>query len=133
MNIKYLVVHCSDSPNGRETTAADIHRWHQERGWDGIGYHAVIKLDGNIEAGRPMYWQGAHADPYNHESLGVCLIGKDKFTEEQMRSLEGLFLALHVEYPDAQIVGHCDLNTQKTCPNFDVKAWWAEVLKRNID
>ena len=28
-------------------------------------------------------------------------------------------------YPLAQVVGHNDFpNTEKTCPNFNVKNWW---------
>ena len=133
MDIRYLVVHCSDTPNGRETTAEDIHRWHLENGWDGIGYHYVVTPAGDVANGRPKYWQGAHADPYNHESLGICLIGRDQFTDAQWRSLEGLVLALTTEFPEAEVVGHHDLNSHKTCPNFDVKAWWTDVKKRSLD
>ena len=31
-----------------------IDKWHKERGWSGIGYHYVIKRDGQIELGRPI-------------------------------------------------------------------------------
>lgn len=133
MTITRIVIHCSDTPNGRETSAADIHRWHLERGWDGIGYHHVITLDGDVQAGRPYYWQGAHADPFNKDSLGICLIGRDQYTDAQWRSLEGLVIALTEQCPDAEVLGHCDLNDHKTCPNFDVKKWWAEVQARGID
>lgn len=133
MKITRIVVHCSDTPNGRETSAEDIHRWHSEQGWDGIGYHHVVKLDGEIEAGRPRFWQGAHADPFNKNSIGVCLVGRDEFNADQMRALEGLVLSYKAEYPDAQVLGHCDLNPAKTCPNFDVKAWWAGVKNRSLD
>ena len=37
--INKIVIHCSASPNGREDTAEDIHRWHKERGFDGVRYH----------------------------------------------------------------------------------------------
>ena len=131
--VDYLVVHCSDTPNGRETQAQDIHRWHLEKGWDGIGYHAVITLKGEVQWGRPRYWQGAHASPFNSASLGICLIGRDVFTQAQMRALEALLLALKLDHPKANVVGHRDLNHAKTCPNFDVKSWWSEVERRGID
>lgn len=133
MKLSRIVIHCSDTPNGRETSAEDIHRWHLERGWDGIGYHQVIKLDGTVENGRPHYWIGSHASGFNQNSLGICLIGRDEFSDAQWRSLEGLVLALHSEYPDAEVLGHHDLNSHKPCPNFDVKEWWATVKKRAID
>lgn len=139
-DVKYLVVHCSDTPNGRPHTAEDIHRWHQERGWVGIGYNAVIALDGDLQPGRPDYWQGAHVQDFdkngvgdNSDSLGICLIGKDEFTDAQFRSLEGWLLAKKAEYPNAEVVGHRDLDNRKTCPNFDVRAWWADRQKKFID
>lgn len=46
--INEIIVHCSGTPRGMEVKAADIHRWHCERGWNGIGYHYVIGLNGDI-------------------------------------------------------------------------------------
>ncbi len=121
-DIRYLVVHCSDTDD--DLTASDIHTMHQGFGWDGIGYHAVIIKDGTIEQGRPHFWTGAHVYGHNTESLGVCLIGRDDFTDKQMASLEQLLRDWKARYPQAQICGHCDFpETRKTCPNFDVTAW----------
>ena len=66
-NIKYLVIHCSDTDEN--DSALDIHKLHLSFGWDGIGYHKVIKRDGIIGNGRPEYWVGAHVYKYNHVSL----------------------------------------------------------------
>ena len=121
-DIRYLVVHCSDTDDN--LTASDIHTMHQGFGWDGIGYHAVIIKDGTIEQGRPHFWTGAHVYGHNTESLGVCLIGRDDFTDKQMASLKQLLRDWKARYPQAQICGHCDFpETHKTCPNFDVTAW----------
>lgn len=133
MTIQYIVVHCSDTPNGRYHTAEDIHRWHLERGWDGIGYHSVIRTDGIVDQGRPYYWVGSHTAKYNGIAIGVCLIGRDEFSEAQWRSLEGLMLSLTYQFPDAKVVGHRDLNAHKACPNFDVKAWWDQAKRRGLD
>lgn len=126
--MNYLVVHCSDSPQGRGDTAETIHRWHRARGWDGIGYHHVILEDGTVENGRPHYWSGAHVGGHNIGSLGICLIGRDTFTKEQMDSLRELLKTLHGLYPNAVIVGHGDLDNRKTCPNFNVRDLVEEVL-----
>ena len=75
-DVKFLVVHCSDTPNSKNLNAFDIHKMHLGFGWDGIGYHKIILRNGFLEAGRPEYWQGAHAFGYNDKSLGVCLIGR---------------------------------------------------------
>jgi len=123
-DIKFLVVHCSDSPDNNTLTALDIHKMHLEFGWHGIGYHKIINRSGKIENGRPEYWIGAHVKGKNHISLGVCLIGKHKFTVKQFISLERVLRKWKSLYPKAKIVGHRDTgNTKKTCPNFDVKNW----------
>jgi hypothetical protein len=121
-DIRYLVVHCSDTDD--DLTASDIHAMHLGFGWDGIGYHAVIIKDGTIEQGRPHFWSGAHVYGHNEESLGICLIGRNDFTPEQMTALDGLLRDWIARYPQARICGHRDFpNTQKTCPNFDVATW----------
>lgn len=122
--IKYIVVHCADTPNDREVTAEEIHDWHKDRGWDGIGYHKVIRRDGTIENGRPDYWPGAHVKGHNHHSLSVCLIGRDKYTDEQYASLTDVITDWLSDHPGADVVGHYQLDSDKTCPNFSVTEFW---------
>ena len=122
--ISLLVVHCSDTPNNQNLSAIDIHKMHLSFGWNGIGYHKIIKRSGKVENGRPEYWIGAHVKGKNEISLGVCLIGRNKFTQNQYLSLEKILKKWKSLYPEAEIVGHRDTgDTQKTCPNFDVKTW----------
>ena len=123
-NIKLLVVHCSDTDNNKNIDVTDIHKMHLNFGWDGIGYHKVILRSGKIENGRPEYWIGAHVKGKNKFSLGVCLIGRDKFTKKQFISLENILKKWKLLCPNAVIVGHRDTGkTKKTCPNFDVITW----------
>ena len=121
--INKIVVHCSDSPH-RGDTAADVHRWHQERGWSGIGYHFTIDEEGMVEQGRPPYWAGAHVRGHNSNSLGVMLFGIDEFTPVQKEALRSLLDELLNLYPEATLYGHRDLDHGKTCPNFDVRGWY---------
>jgi len=127
-NVKYIVVHCSDSPNnpndGRLDTAADIHRWHLERGWSGIGYHWVITEQGDIQAGRPQYWAGAGVRGHNSESIHVCMVGNGLYHGPQWIALAKKVRELTAAYPWAEVVGHNDLDSSKECPRFDVPAWW---------
>ena len=132
--IKYIVVHCSDTIEGQNFTIDDIRRWHtapkpKGNGWQDIGYHYVIHLDGSIHKGRDESVVGAHVEGYNKNSIGVCYIGgkeagtfraKDTRTPAQKESLIRLLMQLVVKYPDAQIVGHRDLANRK-CPCFDAK------------
>jgi len=128
--IKYLIIHCSDTDNIDINNASHIHKMHIGFGWDGIGYHKIICKDGLIEDGRPEYWVGAHAYGYNHKSLGVCLIGKNEFTDDQFDSLFKLLKLWKSKYPNTRIIGHKDTATSKTCPNFDVLSWCKE---RNLN
>ena len=123
-DIKFLVVHCSDTDNKINLNVADIHKMHLGFGWDGIGYHKIIQRSGKVENGRPEYWIGAHVKGKNKISLGVCLIGRDNFTKNQFLSLCKVLKKWKKKYPNTKIVGHCDIGeTNKTCPNFDVDNW----------
>lgn len=92
--VTHIVVHTAahllhDGTPGN-TSAEDIDRWHRARGWSGIGYHAVVRLDGDVEGGRPAEHVGAHVKGFNRRSLGVCLSGHGDYappTEAQFRAL----------------------------------------------
>ena len=127
-NVEYLIVHCSDTPDDEILDSIDIHRMHLGFGWNGIGYHRLIKRDGEVQSGRPDYWIGAHVFGFNNVSLGVCLIGRNQFTKNQLKSLEKVLRSWKKKYLNAKIIGHCDLpNTEKTCPNFDVSHWCQNI------
>ena len=55
MQLKYLVIHCTATPEGREVSADEIRRWHTApkaeggRGWKQVGYTDMIHLDGKVE------------------------------------------------------------------------------------
>ena len=127
MELSKIVIHCSDTPTGRDDRAEDIHRWHLEKGWWGIGYHYVICVDGAIERGRPEMWEGSHVKGHNKNTIGICLIGCGEFNGLQYDSLEQLVTRIHLENKDASIVGHYQLDKAKTCPNFDVEQWLYSV------
>lgn len=71
------IVHCSDSPSG---DVKEIRRWHKERGWDDVGYHFIVRRDGEIEVGRTLDVPGAHCAGHNADSVGTCLVGREVFT-----------------------------------------------------
>src|SRR5687768_15109413 len=110
--INVLVVHCSATPAGKSFRAADIDRWHRDQGWDSIGYHFVICLDGSIEPGRPVEDVGSHVKGHNANSIGVCLIGgvdatgqpAETFNERQYDALDLVLRGLRGQFPKARIL-----------------------------
>lgn len=135
-NIKYIAVHCTATLEGYDFTAKDINRWHLQRGWKGIGYNYVVRLDGNVENGRDVDLVPAHVKGYNFNSIGIVYVGgigkdkkpKDTRTKEQKESLIKLLKDLKKLYPNAEILGHRDFpNVHKACPSFDAKSEYKNI------
>lgn len=120
-SIEYIVLHCSDSDIEAHDNVETIRSWHLERGWRDIGYHFVITKDGSVDRGRDINLPGAHAKGFNSRSIGICLTGRDWFSPEQFASLRELCDDLLEAYDldRSSIVLHRELNSGKTCPNFD--------------
>jgi N-acetylmuramoyl-L-alanine amidase len=127
--INKIIIHCADTPEGRNVKTEEIKRWHtEERGWSDIGYHWVIELDGSVHKGRDESISGAHCRGHNADSIGICYVGgsdsdgnpKDTRTEDQKRSMDKLINELLDRYSDAVVYGHRDFS-EKACPSFDAK------------
>jgi N-acetyl-anhydromuramyl-L-alanine amidase AmpD len=140
--INLIVIHCAATPPDADIGREEIHQWHLARGWSGIGYHFVIRRNGDIEIGRDMERVGAHAQGHNSDSLGLCMVGgidtygnpEDNFTDAQYEALLSLVLALQIRHPQAKVLGHRDLpGVQKACPSIDAIAWWAQKKEAYID
>ena len=127
--INEIIIHCSATPAGMDIGAKEIDRWHKQRGFKRIGYHYVIRLNGQVEEGRQLKDQGAHCEGHNAHSVGICYVGGldaqrhpcDTRTPQQKESLRHLVAALQVMYPKATIHGHNEF-ANKACPCFDVRA-----------
>jgi N-acetyl-anhydromuramyl-L-alanine amidase AmpD len=118
---------------GRE----EIEAWHLERGFDAVGYHFIIRRDGTIEEGRPLDVMGAHAKGFNAESLGVCLVGNNRFDATQYESLQALYRMFRARFGFDHSVwdGHYELDNKKTCPNLPmtlVRAYLLETYRADI-
>lgn len=143
--ISYIVVHESDTPNGRPHTAKDIDQWHRERGFSrsesarkafnptlkAIGYQYVICVDGTLQTGRAESEVPAAVQGYNSVSINICMIGKGKYTPAQWRTLKALVGDLCKRYPGAAVKGHYQFDTAhgKTCPDFQVDKWFAAGME----
>ena len=133
--INEIIVHCTATPEGKDFKAADIDKWHKQKGWDGIGYHHVVDLDGTVEPGRPESKVGAHCYGHNQNSIGVVYIGgvasdgktpKDTRTPQQKAALVKLLTELKHKYPGATIHGHRDF-AAKACPSFDATTEYKNI------
>ena len=129
--IDEIIIHCSATEAGSDYGAADIDRWHRQRGFRCIGYHYVVRIDGTVEKGRGDDEVGAHCKGHNRHSLGVCYIGglrdghpADTRTPAQRQALTQLLKALTTRHPNAHIHGHRDF-APKACPCFDAAAGYS--------
>lgn len=134
--INYIIIHCSATKAGCDFHAKDINEWHIERGFDRIGYHKVIDLDGKVENGRPIWQIGAHCKGYNRDSIGICYIGgldkngnpADTRTEDQKIALKATIEYFKSKFPNAKVVGHRDMpNVHKACPCFNAKEEYKNI------
>lgn len=130
---KRIVLHHSAS--GPATTWQDIHRWHLNNGWAGIGYHYVIHADGGIYRGRPEGMSGAHAyqdrsHEANSDGIGICIVGNFETgvpTEAQLASTVDLIRDIRTQHPGISVIGHRDVMAT-ACPGRSFP--WADLKKR---
>ena len=124
--LHYFIIHCSAVRPNQTSSAKQIDQWHRARGWRMIGYHYVIRRDGTVEPGRPLWMVGAHCKGHNTNSIGICYEGgldargqpADTRTPEQKASMDSLVNVLHIKYPVAQVVGHNHF-ARKACPCYE--------------
>jgi N-acetylmuramoyl-L-alanine amidase len=126
--ISELIFHCSATPEGREVSVETITAWHKARDFATIGYHYVVHLDGEVEAGRSEATIGAHVLGHNVGTLGVVYVGgtdadgkaKDTRTAAQKVALIAVRDALMVKYPTIKKVSGHNQYAAKACPSFYV-------------
>lgn len=126
--INEIIIHCTATPAGRNVSIGEIDRWHRARGFNGIGYHFVIALDGTVIKGRDITLAGAHCKGHNANSIGVCYVGgcdasmnpADTRTSAQRTALQRFIRHLRDLYPEATVHGHNEY-AAKACPCFNVR------------
>ena len=127
--IHKIIIHCTATREGDDISVDTIRRWHLNRGWSDIGYHYVIDLKGNINAGRPIELMGSHTRGFNKGSIGIAYVGgveadgktpKDTRTKAQKDAIIRLVKKLKGCYPDVTIHGHNEFSN-KACPSYNVQ------------
>lgn len=147
--LKYLVLHCTATPEGREVSSDDIRAWHTTpvskggRGWSQVGYTDLIHLNGEVERLVDNN-EDANVDPweitngakgYNSISRHVVYVGgvvadgkttKDTRTKAQKAAMEAYVKEFHKRHPNVRIIGHREV-AARDCPSFDVQVWLKEI------
>lgn len=147
--LKYLVLHCTATAEGREVTSDEIRAWHTNpvskggRGWKQVGYTDLIHLDGRVERlvsnnedANVDSWEITNgAAGYNSVSRHVVYAGgvaadgktvKDTRTQAQRQAMEAYVKDFHKRFPKVRIIGHGEV-AAKACPSFDVQAWLKSI------
>lgn len=144
MKLTYLIIHCTDTPQGRSVTSGQIRAWHTNpkpsgNGWKQVGYSDMIHLSGAIE----------NLVPYNNDdkvdsweitngAAGINSIGRhvvyvggkdrdnrhslDTRTAAQRVSLANYVKMTIAQHPDILVGGHNQFST-KDCPSFNTVEW----------
>lgn len=135
--IREIIIHCSATPEGRDVSAAEIDKWHRDRGFDCIGYHFVVRLDGSLQVGRPLDKVGAHCKGHNANSVGIVYIGgidengqyADTRTAEQRGTMAMLISFLVRSFSTITTIrGHRDY-AARACPCFDAHKEYQYYVK----
>ncbi len=147
--LKYLFIHCTATPEGREVSSDEIRHWHTDpvskggRGWSQVGYTDMIHLDGTVERlvknnedDIVNEWEITNgAAGYNSCSRHIVYVGglskdckaaKDTRTPQQLKAMEQYIREFHRRHPQVLIKGHNEVST-KECPSFDVQKWLKKI------
>ncbi|MDP2937868.1 MAG: N-acetylmuramoyl-L-alanine amidase [Candidatus Omnitrophota bacterium] len=138
---KYIIIHHSATDEG---SSLYFDKYHQGKGWEGIGYHFVInngtggKQDGQIEVSPRWIKQedGSHcrANNMNERAIGICLVGnfnREYVSSKQLDALVYLvnILRRYYKIPLKRIMGHNQvLGARTECPGKNFS--WTKFKNR---
>lgn len=146
--LKYLVIHCTATREGREVSAEEIRRWHTSpvskggRGWKQVGYTDMIHLDGRVErlvqnnedASVDVFEITNGAKGINSVSRHIVYVGgvdaqgnpKDTRTAMQKEALKKYVQEFKRKFPSVKVIGHNEV-ASKACPSYNVSEWLKEI------
>lgn len=136
--VKGVVIHCSATTSTMDIGYTEIRQWHVvENHWSDVAYHFIIRRNGEIETGRPINKQGAHARGHNKGTVAICVVGgtsshdvdgdgfkdpENNFTVKQFQALRELLNGIKIQFGFKWIKGHNELEgVTKPCPCFPVQ------------
>lgn len=143
-----MIVHWTANFLDQNVGSEWVHDVHRNNGWEGIGYHIVIRRDGTIQRGRPMNRSGAHAVNFNTNFLGVSFVAgynvtsreatrpywrynsSASITNLQWQAYDGMMRTFYRVFPYGQVNGHYIERSGKEDPGFDVAGYSAARFGR---
>lgn len=139
--IKYLMIHCTATPENVEFSKKQILDMFKNHGWSKPGYRHIIHLDGRVD--NLVQYNSDNiidnselvygASGYNGITIPVAYIGgvdsnmkaKNTLNKFQDYSLSILSRYYTLIYPFIKILGHNQV-ANKDCPSFSVPRWLEE-------
>ena len=134
-DVRLLIVHCVANKCNKPFSVENLIACGKAK-YGQCSYHYYVRYDGSVIPLLPESVQGVHARHYNNCSLGIVYEGgldergvaKDTRTEAQKHALYELLKSLTHDYPDARIVGHCELpGVAKACPCFPASQEYSQL------
>lgn len=101
-----VIVHHTDTANGRNFTVAECNVRHSLRGWNGCGYNFLIQPDGRIDSARGWDKPGAHCKNHNSTHLGVAIVGTGQITSAQRQAFKSFILRVWRTYGKIAVLPH---------------------------
>jgi len=128
--MKYLSIHHTSSPGDNPQFDA-VNKYHKGK-WDMmsrigyyVGYNYMIEKSGRLRQARQIGEETMAQKGHNFDTISVCLAGDfnvEHPTEAQKATLTAFILDMKDKYPDIKVMGHRDLQENRTCPgkNFNM-------------
>ncbi len=141
--LKYLILHCTDTPEGRNVTKKDIEQWHLKgRGWSRLGYSDMIDAHGNLISltefdqdqyvdNSEMTWGAKGINSLSRHFVYAGGKGRNgkPFDTRSQRQKEAMAIYVYftiLRHPNILIGGHNQFSS-KACPSFDVPVWLESI------
>jgi hypothetical protein len=127
---KWIVLHYEGENHVTVTgpfVPQQVHQWHLDRGWFGIGYNYVVDQSGVIYEGRGLDAVGSHCTGHNTDGIGILIAvgGDQEPSAAALRSVSELIAWMRqLVNEDLAVVGHGDLMATD-CPGEPIRDWIA--------
>ena len=125
------MIHCTASRPNQHLPFELLDKMHRAKGWNGCGYHYYITRDGLLHMG-PKRWS-APMPATTMPTLSASAMKAGSTKKDVLKipkplahraALIALLRSLKTDYPDAEIMGHCELEgAHKDSPSLSCQEY----------